>query len=308
MKNEKGLLIFDQPLKLYQHLGLPGDCIDGRNEFSILNLGQFPIPLPYSSPSYRANFYSFVFIKDSHGTCSSDNHRFELLPGTVYFNNPGHIKQFNLDKMRELYLVTFSESFLKQNVHASIFEEFPFLLAESVPPRVLNPEQFLEFEQLYLQIMKVYTSGSQYRNKLIGHLFVVLLLKIKEAFWSDYNPIADGNTSSKIVRIFKENLESHYRQLVQDKADKVYRVQNYASLQGLHPNYLSNVIKIKTGKTVGAWIMEKTIAEAKSLLQNSSTPIKQIAGLLGFTEPTHFSNYFKKNTNISPAFYRKQAS
>jgi AraC family transcriptional regulator, transcriptional activator of pobA len=225
MKREKELLIFDQPLKLYQHLGLPGDCIDEKSEFSILNLGGFPITLPYTSPIYRANFYSFVFIKDPRGTCSTDDHRFDLLPGTVYFNNPGHIKQFALDEMKELYLLTLSESFLKQNVHASIFEEFPFLLAESVSPRVLNAGQFSEFEQIYLQILKEYTSGSQNRNKLTGHLLVVLLLKIKEAFWSDYNPIVDGNTSSKIVSIFKKNLETHYCQLVQDKADRVYRVE-----------------------------------------------------------------------------------
>lgn len=308
MKKEKELLIFDRPLKLYQYLGLPDDCIDDQNDFSIINLGGFPVPLPYTSPAYRANFYSFVFIKDSIGTCSSDDHRFNLLPGTVYFNNPGHIKQFALEEMKELYLLTLSESFLKQNVHATIFEEFPFLLAETVPPRVMDIEQFSGFELLYKQILRVYKSDSGYRNKLIGHLLVVLLLKIKEAFWSDYNPIADGNNSSKIVKTFKENLETHFRELVQDKADRVYRVQNYASLQGLHPNYLSTVIKTKTGKTVSAWITEKTITEAKSLLQNSSTPIKQIASLLGFTEPTHFSNYFKKNTQTSPAYYRRQAS
>jgi AraC family transcriptional regulator, transcriptional activator of pobA len=308
MKREKELLIFDQALNLYKHLGLPGDCIDDSIEFSILNRGNFPIEVPYTSPTYRANFYSFVFIKNSKGSCSSDDHRFKLQPGTVFFNNPGHIKQFSLNEVKELYLLTMSEAFLKQNVHASIFEEFPFLLAESVPPRVLNPDQFSEFEQLYLQIQKVYTSGSPYRSKLIGHLFVVLLLKIKESFRGDYDPVDNGNKSSQIVKTFKKDLETHYRQLVQDKANKVFRVQNYASLQSLHPNYLSNVIKTKTGKTVSSWIAEKTIAEAKSLLQNSSTPIKQIASLLGFTEATHFSNYFKKNTNTSPAYYRKGAS
>lgn len=308
MKKEKNLLIFDSASKLYEYLGLPADCIDPAIEFSILNFGNFPVELPYTSPTYRANFYSFVFIKNSFGTCSSDNHRFDLQPGTVYFNNPGHIKQFVLTEVKELHLLTLSEAFLKQNVHASIFEEFPFLLAESVPPKVLNPAAFSEFEQLYLQILSTYDSRSQYRSKLIGHLFVVLLLKIKEAFWSDYNPIIDGNKSSQIVKTFKKDLETHYRQLLQDKADKVYRLQNYASLQSLHPNYLSNVIKTKTGKTVSSWIAEKTITEAKSLLQNSSTPIKQIASLLGFTEPTHFSNYFKKNTNTSPAYYRKRVS
>jgi AraC-like DNA-binding protein len=85
-------------------------------------------------------------------------------------------------------------------------------------------------------------------------------------------------------------------------------VQDYADEQNLHPNYLSNVIKSKTGKPIGTWIAEKTIAEAKSLLQNSSTSIKEIAFILGFSESSHFSNYFKKYTDTSPVLYRKQHS
>jgi AraC-like DNA-binding protein len=66
------------------------------------------------------------------------------------------------------------------------------------------------------------------------------------------------------------------------------------------------VIKTKTGKPISTWITEKTIAEAKSLLQNSSTSIKEIAFMLGFSEANHFSNYFKKYTNTSPVLFRKQ--
>ena len=308
MHKKKQLLIFDHPLKLYTYLGLPPDCIFNEDEFSILNLGDFPLPLPYVSPSYRANFYTFVFAKDCKGTWASNDNRFTLQPGTVYFNNPGHIRQFILEEVKDLYMLTLSESFLERHVHASIFDDFPFLLAESVPPRVLNADQYTDFEQLYAQIHKAYNTASPSRIKLIGHLFVVLLIKIKEAFWLDYNPVAEGDTSSKIVNTFKKDLEMHYRQLLQEKVDKVYRVRNYASLQGLHPNYLNNVIKTKTGRTVSSWITEKTIAEAKFLLQNSSTPIKQIASRLGFAEPTHFSNYFKKKTNTSPATYRRISS
>jgi AraC-like DNA-binding protein len=89
------------------------------------------------------------------------------------------------------------------------------------------------------------------------------------------------------------------------KAERAFRVQEYADAQNLHPNYLSTVIKTKTGKPVGTWITEKTISEAKSLLQNSSISIKEIAYRLGFAELAHFSNYFKKYTDISPAQFRK---
>ena len=101
-------------------------------------------------------------------------------------------------------------------------------------------------------------------------------------------------------------LEKHYRNLSKGIADKVFRIQEYAGALNLHPNYLNTVIKTKTGKPVGTWITEKTIAEAKSLLSNSDISIKEIAWRLGFVESPHFSNYFKKHTNISPVIYRKE--
>lgn len=299
-------IIFNNLLDQYVYQGLPVDSIDAKTAFTIHNLKDIHHELPYTSIVYRTNFFSFVFVKDAVGRYTTDEQTFNTSPGTIYFTNPGHFKSFEWQEINDVHLITLSESFLKENVHPKIFEEFPFLLAETVPPRTLQPEVFAAFEQLYLQIEKEYFSSSTYRTRMIGNLFVVLLLKIKEYFWEDYNPIYEGNRSSQIVKQFKRTLEQHYRDLVNGKADKVFRVQDYADAQHLHPNYLSNVIKSKTGKPIGTWISEKTITEARTLLQHSPASIKQIAGQLGFTEATHFSNYFKKQTGISPVLYRKQ--
>jgi AraC-like DNA-binding protein len=306
MKETEKKLVFNTLLKQYTHFGLPTDGIDDKTDFTIHNLKDIHLDLPFKSPVFRPNFFSFVFVKDGRGKYTTDDLNFDTIPGTIYFTNPGHYKSHEWFSVQEVYLITLSESFLKENVHPDVFEEFPFLLAETVHPRVLTPEAFAEFEQLYLQINKEYFSNSPYRNRLIGNLFVVLLLKIKEYFWKDYNPIYEGNRSSQIVKTFKRTLEQHYRDLSNGKVHQVNRLQDYADEQNLHPNYLSNVIKSKTGKSISTWIAEKTIAEAKSLLQNSSTSIKEIAYLLGFSEANHFSNYFKKYTDTSPVLYRKQ--
>lgn len=154
--------------------------------------------------------------------------------------------------------------------------------------------------------MKEYKSHSPYKNRIIGNLFVVLLLKIKEYFWKDYNPIYEGNRSSQIVKKFKETLEKHYRELSNGTRHILFQAQDYAKAQNLHPNYLSNVIKSKTGKSISTWIADKTIAEAKSMLRNSSASVKEIAYQLGFSESNHFSNYFKKHTNVTPNAFRKE--
>ena len=126
---------------------------------------------------------------------------------------------------------------LKQHVHLDIFEEFPFLLAEIVPPKILNPVQFAEFELLCQQLIREFKNDSLYRFKVIGHSCVVMLIKISEYFWNDYNPIKEGNWSSLIVKNFKRVLETHYRNLRKGVSDKVFRIQEYAEVLHLHPNY-----------------------------------------------------------------------
>lgn len=298
--------VFNSVRDLYLHTDLPIDNIDEQTDFAIHDLKDIHSEFPYSSPVFRPNFFSFVFVKDAYGRYTTDDQEFETVPGTVYFTNPGHYKSYTWEKVTETYLVTFSESFLKENVHPDVFEEFPFLLAETVKPRVLEPEAFAEFENFYKQILKEYGSQGKYRNKVIGNLFVVLLLRVKEYYWKDYNPIYEGNRSSGIVLAFKKLLEKHYRDLDSGVVEQAFRVQDYADAQQLHPNYLSNVIKIKTGKPIGVWITEKTIAQAKFLLHNTTISIKEIAYRLGFSESNYFSHYFKKYTELTPALYRKQ--
>jgi AraC-like DNA-binding protein len=306
LKQEEKIALFETVQDSYKSFGLPVSPIDEVGDFNIHNLFDIHKELPYKSLAFRANYFSFVFVKDGYGNYTTDEQVFPFVPGTIYFTNPGHVKAYEHFKIGEIFIITLSESFLKENVHPDVFDEFPFLLAETVAPRTLNPEGFSEFETLYRQILKESKAGSRYKYKIIGNLFVVLLLKIKEYFWNEYNPIYEGNRSSQIVKLFKRTLEKHYRDLADGKASTLYQVQDYAREQSLHPNYLSNVIKSKTGKSISTWITDKTIAEAKSLLKNSSGSISQIAFQLGFTEATNFSNYFKKHTDLSPATYRKQ--
>lgn len=292
--------------ELYASMDLPVDLVDPKSGFTIHYLQETFTQLPFKSNAFRPDYFSFLFVKDGEGKYTIDDKVFEIKPGTVYFTNPGNYRTFEWHKLKDVCLVTFNESYLMEHVHHDIYKEFSFLLTETVQPSVLRPEQFAEMEYIYRQIHKEHLGESPYKNRIIGSLFVVLLLRIKEYFWQDYNPIYEGNRSSQIVKSFKQMLESHYRSLLAGKEDKAFRVQDYADQQHLHPNYLSTVIKTKTGKSISTWIAEKTIAEAKSLLQHESSSIKEIAYLLGFTESTHFSNYFKKHTGISPVAYRKE--
>lgn len=292
--------------ELYEVMGLPVELVDAPSGFTIHYLQETFKELPFVSVPFRPNYFSFLFVREAFGRYTIDDLHFKIQPGTVYFTNPGNYRIFEWHKITDTCLITFNESYLKEYVHDDVYREFSFLLTETVKPRVLAPGQFHIIEALYRHIHREHLGNSPYKNQLIGSLMVALLLKIKEYFFQDYNPIYEGNRSSQIVKTFKQNLENHFRELVSGKTDKLLRVQDFADLQFLHPNYLSNVITSKTGKTISTWIADKLITEAKVLLQNPDLTVKEIASRLGFLEAPHFSNHFKKHTSLSPVEYRKQ--
>jgi AraC-like DNA-binding protein len=301
MFTENNIVYFETVSDLYKALGMP---IEQDAQFTINNLLEIHKEIPYKSPVFRTNYYSFLFIKDGKGNYTTDNQKFNYNSKTLYFTNPGHLKAFEFDDLKEGVLITLSEEFLKNKVEKKVFDDFPFLLSEIVPPQELSDKQFQEFEKLYQQIFDEFNNNSPYKLKIIGNLFVVLLLKIKELFWEDYFPIEEGNRSSQIVSNFKKELDQHFKNLFDGEESKLKQPKHFADSQNLNAAYFSQVITSKTGKSVSSWIAEKTFTTAKYLLHNSQLSIKEIAYQLGYSEASHFSTFFKKHTVISPKKFR----
>lgn len=289
---------------LYKTLGLP---YAQEIDFTILSIPDIHPEIPFKSPILQADYFSFILTKDGAGVYSLDDNKFPFDSHSFYFTNPGHIKFYELHESKEALIITLSDKFLQENIHLEIYEEFPFLLAEKSPPHQLSESEFEEFEILYQQILKEFEKDSPYKDKILGHLFTVLLIKVKENFWSTYDPIEEGNRDSQIVKSFKKQLEKAFKRVLHDDSSEVkLQAQYFAEKLNLHPNYLNSVIKSKTGRTLNDWISKRTFSLAKALLLNTSLSSKEIAYKLGFSESTHFGRFFKKHTNKSPNTFRKE--
>lgn len=291
---------------LYRALNLPAE---EEIDFSILSIPAIHPQFPYKSPVMRANYFAFILNIEGSGFYCLDDHRFPFNDRTFYFANPGHVKSYELTKSDDAYIVALSERFLREHVDTDIYREFPFLLAETAAPRKLDDEAFAEFRELYAHIEAEFTRNSEYKVKILGSLLRVLLLKMKEKFWPAYDPLDEGNRNSRIVTTFKQLLESEFRKLLEN-GHTIGKIQaaDFAEKMNLHPNYLNSVIKSKTGRTVNDWLSDRALQVAKSLLMTTSLSAKEIAYKLGYSEPTHFSRFFRKHTQLSPVAYRKSVA
>ena len=71
------------------------------------------------------------------------------------------------------------------------------------------------------------------------------------------------------------------------------------------PKYLSELVKSVSGRSAGYWITLFIVLEAKSLLQDGSLSVKEVAARLGFSNQSFFGKYFKNAAGLSPAEYRR---
>ena len=101
----------------------------------------------------------------------------------------------------------------------------------------------------------------------------------------------------QIMMTFLLTLNAEYRQ---HRA-----VQYYAEKQGLTPRHFSDIIKRESGYTPMEWINMVTINQAKNLLRQPDTQVKDVAAQLGFPEQFTFRKYFKTHTGMSPTEYQR---
>ena len=82
-------------------------------------------------------------------------------------------------------------------------------------------------------------------------------------------------------------------------------VQYYAKKQSLTPRHFADIIKQESGYTPMEWINMVTINQAKNLLRQPDTQVKDVAAQLGFPEQFTFRKYFKTHTGMSPTEYQR---
>jgi AraC-like DNA-binding protein len=113
--------------------------------------------------------------------------------------------------------------------------------------------------------------------------------------------IKQGGEIYKPDALFLKFLEA-----VRSNFSKNYTVKQIAVLLGTTETKLNELSKLHTGKTAQNVIYGLVASEAKRLFTYERLSVKEVAYELGFNDPFYFSNFFKKQTKLSPKLYKEK--
>jgi AraC-like DNA-binding protein len=200
----------------------------------------------------------------------------------------------------------FTGDFLLPSKSGAILDELPIFRPGGVPvfqvSDVVAEEALLLFKKMQTEIASNYL----YKYDLIRNYVMELI-----HYGQKLEPVTTYNTahnaSARVSSLFIELLERQFPIASPGQKVTLRTASDYADQLSVHSNHLNKVLKDTTGKTTTEHISSRLVQEARILLKQTDWSISEIAYSLGFEQLSHFSNFFKKQTSLSPGEVRSLA-
>jgi AraC family transcriptional activator of pobA len=162
----------------------------------------------------------------------------------------------------------------------------------------LNPD---EREKISI-IEKLCRNDMKIRDRMQGEILRTLLnyLIVNVVRISRRQADIGQNTQGgkqEVLRKFNLLLEGHFRM--------EHKVQFYARALNRSPKTLANLFAMFCCPSPSKLIQSRIILEAKRYLYYTDKPAKEIAYILGFANPVHFSHFFKQHTGYNCSALRE---
>ncbi|MCF6403747.1 AraC family transcriptional regulator [Chitinophaga filiformis] len=246
----------------------------------------------------RISFNELILVKDGYGTILIDGGTYNITPHSLFVISKGQIYAVNDKHHLEGYVLQFGDCFWeKAPASASNCKAVLFNDPSGHQQMQLNEQDEAMLLNLMTTILDEFREPD-YVNKADALAAYLKILMIKVANINSLLHTGHSTNDNKLYRQYVELVSKEYR--------NTHEVTDYAEKLGISYRQLADLCKRCSGKRAKDIINGQLVAEAKRMLQFSSTPVKEISYLLNFATPYQFSNFFKKETQFSPNEYRTQ--
>ncbi|MCX6218517.1 MAG: helix-turn-helix domain-containing protein [Spirosoma sp.] len=255
---------------------------------------------------FTSDFYMIALKKIKSGYVLYGKTRYDHDNGSMVFVKPRQIIEVsNVQFAEKGFLIFFHEEYLSgHRLHEQIkkYGYFEYEINEALH---LSPSEERIMWDSYEKIRTEYDNNQDEFSREIILTHIDSILTYSERFYKRQFVNRSTNLSGTTIRKFHEALNRYAAngQLQNQGLPSVHQLADELSLSS---RYLSDVLKLETGKTALEHIHIYLVDEAKNRLLSSDHNIAEIAYQLGFENPPYFTRLFKKMVGLTPMQYKEQ--
>ncbi len=250
---------------------------------------------------HRHNYFELLYFIEEGGEHEIDFISYPIKKNVLHFVSPEQVHQLRRNKNVTGYVFSFTREFyLDDQTNLGFIDSIPFFDIAN-RQQIINIEDSIYQKEILdsiLKIQKEYLSENIDKFELIQNYLSNILIISKRLFRETSIENKLSLHKSEITKNFKKLVEHHFKD---NKS-----VSSYALLLNITPGHLNDTIQKDTGKSASEIIFERLILESKRLLYHSPLSVKEIAFELNYDDPSHFTRFFKNQTNATPEQFRKE--
>lgn len=282
---------------------IPDNLKSGIGHFNVFQLDEFASKKPKPMPYNRRDYYKISLVKGRARVHYADK-VVSADKQVLVFSNPQ--VPYNWEKVDEQltgYFCIFTEDFLHQ---FTPLHTYPVFQPGGIPVLNLTDEQSDAFSDIFKKMFTEINSDYTYKYDVLRNLLSELVhsaIKLQPA-----NLAVDtlSNASDRISSLFVELLERQFPVENVNQRINLRSPSEFAEKLNVHVNHLNRALKETIQKTTSELIAERIVQEARILLKHTNWNVSEISEGLGFEETAHFSNFFKRHTQMTPIRFRKE--
>lgn len=237
-------------------------------------------------PNHFHEYYVIGFIERGCRYLTCKNKEYTIEPGDLLLFNPqdSHTCQQLDGKTLDYRCINVPPEIMKKAVMEITGTEY---LPYFILPVIFHSELVSLLRDLHLMMMQ---EEKSFRKE---EIFLFLLEQLIEEYAEQEMPVpkSEQNTQLKAVCEF---LEQNYMTNI--------RLEDLCNVTGLSKYYLLRSFTKEIGISPYGYLETIRIEKAKKLLAQGVLPI-EVAMQTGFTDQSHFSNFFKKFIGLTPKQY-----
>lgn len=281
--------------------GMPENLKKEIGHFNVFRLDDFVGNICKPFPYTRKDFYKISLIIGKNKVYYADK-ILAIKDQGLFFANPQIPYNWEqLDENQTGFFCIFTDAFFSQFGN---LKEYPLFQPGGNPIVPVSLELAESLKTVYLKMFDEINSDYAFKYDVLRNLvfeIIHLALKNQPVTTSLYSK---SNATIRVSSLFMELLERQFPVESISQQIGFRSPSEYANQLNVHVNHLNKALKETTGKTTSQIISERIVQEAMILLKQTNWNINEIAFCLGFEESSHFINFFKKNTRVSPKTYR----